>query len=67
MTTNGQLTEASPLKRIAKAVGFLAIAGTIVPPTLNMFGWVAAGPMQHVMLASAIAWFVAAPFWMDVD
>ena len=58
---------ASGLKRLAKTIGFAALAGTIVPPALTMTGLLSDPPMQHLMLASAIAWFVAAPFWMDVD
>jgi len=38
-----------------------------VPPALTMTGLLTDGPMQKIMLASAVAWFVAAPFWMDVD
>jgi len=38
-----------------------------VPPALTMTGLLADGPMQTIMLASAVAWFVAAPFWMDID
>lgn len=66
MTTNS-IPGRHPLKPIAKGIGLLALVGTILPPTLNMIGSLAQGPMQQIMLASAIAWFVAAPFWMDVD
>lgn len=52
---------------IAKVIGLAALAGTIVPPALTMTGLLGEGPMQKLMLASAVAWFVAAPFWMDVD
>lgn len=54
-------------KAIAKVIGLAALAGTIVPPALTMTGLLGEGPMQKLMLASAVAWFVAAPFWMDVD
>ncbi len=64
------------MKMAAMSVGLLALAGTIVPPAVFMIQSIAAGPdgapalthgtMQSVMLASAIAWFAAAPFWMKV-
>lgn len=70
------------MKTIAMVVGILALAGTIVPAALFFFEslW---GPLfgplfgaemtvsltvvKTVMLVSAIAWFVAAPFWMKVN
>jgi hypothetical protein len=32
-----------------------------------MFGHLPHSTMQIIMLAAAIAWFAAAPFWMNVD
>jgi len=32
-----------------------------------MTGMLADATMQRIMLASAVAWFAAAPFWMDLD
>ena len=60
-------TEPSARKSVARFLGLAALAGTIVPPALTMTGLLADGPMQTIMLASAVAWFVAAPFWMDID
>ena len=59
--------EPSARKSVARFLGLAALAGTIVPPALTMTGLLADGPMQTIMLASAVAWFVAAPFWMDID
>ena len=59
--------ETSGRKSVARFLGLAALAGTIVPPALTMTGLLADGPMQTIMLASAVAWFVAAPFWMDID
>ena len=59
--------EPSARKAVARFLGLAALAGTIVPPALTMTGLLADGPMRKIMLASAVAWFVAAPFWMDVD
>lgn len=69
------------MKTIAMVVGILALAGTIVPAALffveslwgPLFGAAGAAPtvsltvVKTVMLGSAIAWFVAAPFWMKVE
>ena len=59
--------EPSARKSVARFLGLAALAGTIVPPALTMTGLLADGPMRKIMLASAVAWLVAAPFWMDVD
>jgi len=59
--------ETNGRKSVARFLGLAALAGTIVPPALTMTGLLADGPMQKIMLASAVAWFIAAPFWMDVD
>jgi len=52
---------------LARGIGLLALAGTIGPPALVMTGMLADATMQRIMLASAVAWFAAAPFWMDLD
>jgi hypothetical protein len=54
-------------KRIARGIGLAALAGTLVPPALFMTGGLGHLPMQWLMLVAAIAWFMAAPFWMDVE
>jgi hypothetical protein len=65
------------MKTAAMSFGLLALAGTIVPPAVYMLQSIAAGPsaepalsldaVKATMLVSAIAWFVAAPFWMKVE
>ena len=65
------------MKAAATSVGFLALAGTIVPPAVFMLQSISGGPgstpalsldvVKAVMLFSTIAWFVAAPFWMKVE
>lgn len=65
------------MKTAAMSVGLLALAGTIVPPAVYMLQFIAAGAsgqpalsldvVKATMLVSAIAWFVAAPFWMKVE
>jgi hypothetical protein len=52
---------------LAKFIGLTALAGTILPPTAFMTGHLGHQPMQAIMLASAIAWFASAPFWMKVE
>lgn len=65
------------MKGAASSVGLLALAGTIVPPAVFMLQSIAAGPgagpalsldaVKWIMLASTIAWFAAAPFWMKLE
>jgi hypothetical protein len=55
------------VSQVARAVGLLALAGTIVPPVLFMVSALPLQTVKPVMLASAVAWFVAAPWWMKVD
>jgi len=65
------------MKMAATSVGLLALAGTIVPPAVFMLQSLAAGQgaapalsldmVKWIMLASTIAWFAAAPFWMKVE
>lgn len=65
------------MKMAATSVGLLALAGTIVPPAVFMLQAIAAGQggspalsldtVKAVMLVSAVAWFIAAPFWMKVE
>lgn len=58
---------ASMRKQIARIIGLAALAGTILPPALFLAGTLGHLPMQRLMLISAVAWFAAAPFWMDVE
>jgi hypothetical protein len=58
---------ASAWKQIARGIGLAALAGTILPPALFLAGTLGHLPMQRLMLISAVAWFAAAPFWMDVE
>ncbi|MBM4009863.1 MAG: hypothetical protein ACKO6E_01725 [Planctomycetota bacterium] len=65
------------MKMAATSVGILALAGTIVPPAVFMLHSIGAGEggtsslsldtVKWIMLASTIAWFAAAPFWMKVE
>lgn len=65
------------MKSVAAIVGLLALAGTILPPAVFMLQSIAAGPgggsalsldaVKGIMLASTIAWFAAAPFWMKME
>jgi hypothetical protein len=55
------------LSHIARAVGLLALAATVVPPMLFMASAVPLPTVKAVMLVAAVAWFAAAPWWMKVD
>jgi hypothetical protein len=52
------------MKSLASILGPLALAGTIVPPLLFLLQLMGEVPMKWIMLASAILWFVSAPFWL---
>jgi hypothetical protein len=50
---------------LARLVSLLALAGTIVPPLLHLWGWLDLSAVKSWMLAAAVAWFTATPLWMD--
>jgi hypothetical protein len=52
------------MQAIAKTVGLLSLAATIVPPALFMFKVLPLEPVKWIMLAATIGWFVCAPLWM---
>jgi hypothetical protein len=52
------------MRSLAKYLGLLALAGTIIPPALFMFKLLPLVTMQWTMLAAAFVWFATAPVWM---
>jgi hypothetical protein len=52
------------MQSLAKFLGLLALAATIVPPALFMFKLMPLGTMQWIMLAATVVWFATAPVWM---
>lgn len=52
------------MNTIAKVIGPLALAATLVPPLLFLFKMMSEPMMKDLMLAGAVAWFVVAPFWL---
>lgn len=52
------------LTQVAKILGLLALAGTIVPPVLFLTNQLAQEPMKIIMLIAMVVWFVTAPLWM---
>jgi hypothetical protein len=52
------------LTHVARLLGLLALAGTIVPPVLFLTKSMGLEPMKLVMLISMVVWFVTAPLWM---
>lgn len=52
------------LTQVAKILGLLALAGTIVPPVLFLANQLGQAPMKVIMLISMVVWFVTAPLWM---
>ena len=49
---------------VAKTLGLLALAGTILPPVLFLFKVMSEDPMKLIMLLSTVVWFATAPLWM---
>lgn len=52
------------MRQLAKILGLLALAGTVVPPLLFLLQAMSEGSMKVIMLLSAVLWFATAPFWM---
>lgn len=54
--------------KIAKIIGFISLAGTIIPPALFMLHILKSEVvMQQIMFVSCIGWFVTAPLWMKAE
>lgn len=49
---------------IARLVGILALGLTLIPAIAFAAGGLDAAPMKTMMLAGAVLWFIAAPFWL---
>lgn len=52
------------MRPLAKTLGLLALAGTIVPAALFMFKLMPLEIVKAVMLAATVVWFVTAPLWI---
>jgi hypothetical protein len=52
---------------LAKTLGLLALAATILPPVLFMMKILPLESMKGIMLAATAVWFVTAPLWMKTD
>jgi hypothetical protein len=55
------------MQGIAKTIGLLSLAATIVPAILFMFHIIGLAPVKYIMFFAAIAWFGAAPYWMKTE
>jgi hypothetical protein len=53
------------MRALAKAVSWLALAATILPPLLFFADRLTLDATKVWMLAATAAWFVATPLWMD--
>jgi len=53
------------MKKIAQLVSYLALAATLVPPVLFFADAMALPVARLWMLAAAVVWFAATPFWME--
>lgn len=52
------------MQALAKYLGLLALAATIVPPALFMFKLMPLVTVQWTMLGATLVWFATAPVWM---
>ena len=53
------------MKRIAQVISCLALAATLLPAVLFFADAMALSAARLWMLAAALVWFVATPFWME--
>jgi hypothetical protein len=53
------------MKVVAKIVAPLALAATMGAPALHFAGTLGDTTMKAVLLAATVAWFAAAPVWME--
>jgi len=53
------------MKRIVQVISCLALAGTLLPAVLFFADKIELPPTQAWMLAAALVWFAATPFWME--
>jgi hypothetical protein len=53
------------MKNAARVVSLVALVATILPPLLFFADVIGLEAMKTWMLAATIAWFAAAPVWMD--
>jgi hypothetical protein len=53
------------MKRLAPIISWLALVGTLLPPCLFFSDKLSLIATQQWMLAAAMVWFLATPFWME--
>ncbi len=53
------------MRRLLQLASSLALAGIVVPPVLYFVGALDHGPLETVMLAATVVWFLVTPFWMN--
>jgi hypothetical protein len=53
------------MKRIAQAISGLALIGTLLPPCLFFADALDLAVVKQWMMAAALVWFLATPFWME--
>jgi hypothetical protein len=53
------------MKRIAPIISYLALAATLLPAVLFFADAMLLPTARLWMLAAALVWFVATPFWME--
>ncbi|HUL52059.1 MAG TPA: hypothetical protein VLT83_01495 [Opitutaceae bacterium] len=49
---------------LARNLALAALALTVVPSALFAFGALGDTPMKIAMMAGAVLWFAASPFWL---
>lgn len=52
------------MNALAKPLGLLALAATLLAPLFTAFGILGENAMKATLLIATIAWFIAAPAWL---
>ncbi len=53
------------MKRLAQIISYLALLATLLPALLFFADKLELPMAKTSMLAAAVVWFVATPFWME--
>jgi hypothetical protein len=53
------------MKRVAQLISALALLATILPPLLFFGDKLELSTVKGILLAAAVLWLVATPFWME--
>lgn len=55
------------MRTVLKIISYLALALTLIPAFLVFAGILSLETNKDLMFAGTIAWFLTAPFWMNLE